>query len=77
MGILGAMELILRLSKSTTEDLSAYIGLGSENGRNSDGNSTEGEKRDVNRSLDEVAMNDETSKESDLSTSSGRLDVKV
>ena len=56
---------------------SAYIGLGSENGRNSDGNSTEGEKRDDNRSSDEVEMDDETSKESDLSTSSGRLDVKV
>ena len=56
---------------------SAYIGLGSENGRNSDGNSTEGEKRDDNRSLDEVAMDDETSKEPDLPTSSGRLDVKV
>ena len=56
---------------------SAYIGLGSENGRNSDGNSTEGEKRDDNRSLDEVAMDDETSKEPDLPASSGRLDVKV
>ena len=56
---------------------SAYIGLGSENGRNSDGNSTEGEKRDDNRSSDEVEMDDETSKESDLSTLSGRLDVKV
>ena len=56
---------------------SAYIGLGSENGRNSDGNSTEGEKRDNNRSLDEVELDDETSKEPDLSTSSGRLDVKV
>ena len=56
---------------------SAYIGLGSENGRNSDGNSTEGEKRDDNRSSDEVEVDDETSKESDLSTSSGRLDVKV
>ena len=56
---------------------SAYIGLGSENGRNSDGNSTEGEKRDDNRSLDEVELDDETSKEPDLSTSSGRLDVKV
>ena len=56
---------------------SAYIGLGSENGRNSDGNSTEGEKRNDNRSLDEVAMDDETSKEPDLPASSGRLDVKV
>lgn len=56
---------------------SAYIGLGSENGRNSDGNSTEGEKSDSDGSLDEVAMDDETSKASDLSTSSGRLDVKV
>ena len=56
---------------------SAYIGLGSENGRNSDGNSTEGEKRDDNRSSDEVEMDDETSKEPDLPASSGRLDVKV
>ncbi len=56
---------------------SAYIGLGSENGRNSDGNSTEGEKSDSDGSLTEVELDSETSKEPDLPTSSGRLDVKV
>ena len=56
---------------------SAYIGLGSENGRNSDGNSTEGEKSDSDGSLDEVELDSETSKEPDFSISSGRLDVKV
>ena len=56
---------------------SAYIGLGSENGRNSDGNSTEGEKSDSDVSLTEVELDSETSKEPDFSISSGRLDVKV
>ena len=56
---------------------SAYIGLGSENGRNSDGNSTEGEKSDSDGSLTEVELDSETSKEPDFSISSGRLDVKV
>ncbi len=56
---------------------SAYIGLGSENGRNSDGNSTEGEKSDSDGSLAEVELDSETSKEPDFSISSGRLDVKV
>ena len=56
---------------------SAYIGLGSENGRNSDGNSTEGEKSDSDGSLIEVELDSETSKEPDFSISSGRLDVKV
>ena len=56
---------------------SAYIGLGSENGRNSDGNSTEGEKSDSDGSLTEVELDSETSKEADFSISSGRLDVKV
>jgi hypothetical protein len=56
---------------------SAYIGLGSENGRNSDGNSTEGERSDADGSLTEVEPDIEISKASDLSTSSGRLDVKV
>ena len=56
---------------------SAYIGLGSENGRNSDGNSTEGEKSDSDGSLTKVELDSETSKEPDFSISSGRLDVKV
>ncbi|MDC3106241.1 flagellar hook-length control protein FliK [Gammaproteobacteria bacterium] len=56
---------------------SAYIGLGSENGRNSDGNSTEGEKSDAYGSLTEADLDSETSKEPDSSISSGRLDVKV
>ena len=56
---------------------SAYIGLGSENGRNSDGNSTEGEKRGADGSLTEVEPDIETSKEPDVSILSGRLDVKV
>ena len=56
---------------------SAYIGLGSENGRNSDGNSTEGEKRGADGSLTEVEPDIETSKEPDFSILSGRLDVKV
>ena len=56
---------------------SAYIGLGSENGRNSDGNSTEGEKSDPDGSLTEVELDSETSTEPDFSISSGRLDVKV
>ena len=56
---------------------SAYIGLGSENGRNSDGNSTEGERSDADGSLTEVELDKETSKEPDFSISSGRLDVKV
>jgi len=56
---------------------SAYIGLGSENGRNSDGNSTEGEKSDSDGSLTKVELDSETSKEPDFSISSGRLDEKV
>jgi hypothetical protein len=56
---------------------SAYIGLGSENGRNSDGNSTEGGKRGADGSLTEVEPDIETSKEPDFSIFSGRLDVKV
>ncbi len=56
---------------------SAYIGLGSENGRNSDGNSTEREKSDSDGSLTKVELDSETSKEPDFSISSGRLDVKV
>ena len=56
---------------------SAYIGLGSENGRNSDGNSTEGEESEADGSFTEVELDSETSKEPDFSISSGRLDVKV
>ena len=56
---------------------SAYIGLGSENGRNSDGNSTEGEESNADGSFTEVELDSETSKEPDFSISSGRLDVKV
>jgi hypothetical protein len=56
---------------------SAYIGLGSENGRNSDGNSTEGERSDADGSLTEVEPDIEISKEPDFSILSGRLDVKV
>ena len=56
---------------------SAYIGLGSENGRNSDGNSTEGEESHADGSFTEVELDSETSKEPDFSISSGRLDVKV
>ena len=56
---------------------SAYIGLGSENGRNSDGNSTEGEESEADGSFTEVELDSEISKEPDFSISSGRLDVKV
>jgi hypothetical protein len=56
---------------------SAYIGLGSENGRNSDGNSTEGERSDADGSLTEIEPDIEISKEPDFSILSGRLDVKV
>ena len=56
---------------------SAYIGLASENGRNSDGNSTEGEESEADGSFTEVELDSETSKEPDFSISSGRLDVKV